>query len=194
IGIWAPLPLDPALLPNQRGSHFLYLVGKLRPGVTMAQAEAELHNLLGVWGEIAGSTHVPNDSTHRLQYASLHDDVIGDARTSLWMLQGAAFFVLLVACANMANLLLARAESRQKEFAIRTALGAGRGRLLGQFLGEGLVLASAGGVLGLLLAWGGVKSLLAANPGSIPRGAEIGLDASVVGFTAAVVILTSLVF
>src|SRR5690606_16446593 len=75
-----------------------------------------------------------------------------------------------------------------------TALGAGRGRLLGQFLGEGLVLASAGGVLGLLLAWGGVKSLLAANPGSIPRGAEIGLDASVVGFTAAVVILTSLVF
>lgn len=195
VRIWLPLPIDPEQLPNQRGSHFLYLVGRLGGNATMQQAEAELANLLGTWRELAGVTgHVPNDSTHRLQYAGLHEDVIGDARTSLWMLQGAVLFVLLVACANMANLLLARAESRQKEYAIRTALGAGRARLLGQFFGEGLVLAVAGGALGLLLGWSGVKLLLAANPDSIPRAAAIGLDWRVLLFTAGVVLTTSLIF
>lgn len=194
IRIWAPLPIDPEQLANQRGSHFLYLVGRLRHDATMQQAEAELENLLGSWRDIAGTGHVPNDSTHRFQYADLHTDVIGDARTSLWMLQGAVLFVLLVACANMANLLLARGESRQKEFAIRAALGAGRGRVLGQFLGEGLVLTIAGGALGLALGWAGVKLLLTANPESIPRAAEIGLDWRVMAFTAGIVVITSLVF
>ncbi len=193
IRLWLPLVLDPAQLPNQRSNHFLYLIGRLAPDATLEQARSEMAVMLRSWGEL-NTGHVPNDTTHRLTYTDLRDDVIGDARTSLWMLQGAVLFVLLVACANMANLLLARAEARQKEYAIRLALGAGRGRMLGQFFGEGLILATAGGLLGTALAWGGVRALLAANPDSIPRAAQIGLDPRVLGFTALIVLGTSLVF
>jgi predicted permease len=192
--IWLPLGFDPAN-PGRRGNHQLYLVGRLKPDVTLAGARAELASLLGRWSELAsGAGHVPNDSTHRVQYEPLQDDVVGSARTALWVLQGAVGFVLLIACANLANLLLARAEARHKEFAIRAALGAGRGRLFRQFITEGIVLSVAGGALGLFLAWGGLRALLIANPDSIPRSAEIGLDANVLLFTLVLAIATGVVF
>jgi predicted permease len=191
--VWMPLGLDPANRQN-RGSHFLYLVGRLAPGVTERQASSELRTLLGQWGQLNPDTHVPNDSTHRLQFAALRDEVIGNVRVALWVLQGAVGLVLLIACANVANLLLARAESRHKEFAVRTALGAGRGRILRQFITEGVVLAVLGAAIGLALADWGLKALLAANPQSIPRAAEIGLDPVVLAFTVLVALLTGVVF
>jgi predicted permease len=110
------------------------------------------------------------------------------------VLQGAVVLVLLIACANVANLLLARAEARHKEFATRTALGAGRGRILRQFMAEGILLAVLGAALGLVIARWGLKALLAANPESIPRAAEIGLDPTVLAFTVGIAVLTGLIF
>jgi putative ABC transport system permease protein len=191
--LWVPLGLDPNNRQN-RGSHFLYVVGRLAPGITQQQAQAEQLNLMRTWGQIAANTHVPNDSTHRLNMATLRDDVVGNVKRALWILQGAVLLVLLIACANVANLLLARAESRHKEFAVRTALGAGRGRILRQFMAEGIVLSILGGILGLALAYWGLQALLAANPGSIPRASEITLDPAVLLFTFAVAVLTGLVF
>ena len=193
--IWIPLTIDP-VAPGFRGNHFLYLIGRLRDGVTITQARAELQTLLRRWRDIAGGgqVHVPNDSTHRVQYEPLQDDVVGSARTALWVLQGAVGFVLLIACANLANLLLARAEARHKEFAIRAALGAGRSRLLRQFATEGIVLSIAGAAVGVVLAWAGLRALLEANPNSIPRSVEIGLDGRVLLFTLGVAALTGIVF
>ena len=190
--LWVPLGLNPANRQN-RGSHFLYLVGRLRPGVSVAQAKSDLESQLRSWREISPN-HVPNDSTHRMNIASLQDDVVGNVKKALWVLQGAVLLVLLIACANVANLLLARAESRHKEFAVRTALGAGRTRILRQFMAEGVVLSVIGGVLGLAFAFWGLKALLAANPQSIPRAAEISLDPMVLLFTFAVAVLTGLIF
>ena len=191
--LWAPLGLDPANRQN-RGSHFLYLVGRLAPTSSESQANAELLMLLRGWREVAATGHVPNDSTHRLQMTPLRDDVIGNVKRALWVLQGAVLLVLLIACANVANLLLARAETRHKEFAVRTALGAGRTRILRQFMAEGVVLSVLGGLLGLALAYWGLQALLAANPRSIPRAAEITLDPVVLGFTFAVAVATGLLF
>jgi predicted permease len=192
--VWQPLALDPSNREN-RGSHFLYLVGRLADGVTREQADAELHGLLrGRWRELVPSGHVPNDSTHRLQMAPLRDEVIGSVRTALWVLQGAVGLVLLIACANMANLLLARAETRHKEFAIRAALGAGRGHVLRQFLVEGIIVALLGAAVGLAFAHWGLRAILALNPDSVPRAAEIGLDPLVLAFTAAVAVLTGAIF
>ena len=191
--IWLPMGLDPANRQN-RGSHFLYLVGRLKTGVGIRQANAELNTLLAQWGQVTPNTHVPHPVNHRLQYATLQSDVVGNIASALWVLQVAVGFVLLIACANMANLLLARAESRHREFAIRTALGAGRGRLLRQFMAEGITLAVLGGVAGLALAYTGLRALIAANPNSLPRAAEIGLDLRVVAFTIVTALLTGVIF
>ena len=129
-----------------------------------------------------------------LQMEPLKQEMVGNIGTALWVLQGAVGFVLLIACANLANLILARAESRQKEFAIRSALGAGRFRLLRQFLTEGVLLAIVGGVLGAAIGFIGVRAMLAANPESIPRALEIVLDWKVLAFTFAISIVTGLLF
>jgi predicted permease len=191
--VWLPMGLDPANRQN-RGSHYLYLVARLKPSVTRAQAESELLSLIRQWSTINPGTHTPNDSTHRLQLAPLRDEVIGNVAKALWILQGAVLLVLMIACANVANLLLVRAEGRHKEFAIRTALGAGRGRILRQFMAEGLVLTTVGAALGLLLAHWGLAALLSANPQSIPRSAEIAIDPRVLLFTFVVAILTANIF
>jgi len=191
--LWIPLGLDPANRQN-RGSHGLYLVGRLAPGASEAQATSELNGMLRQWREWIPDGHQPNDSTHRLQLAPLRDEVVGNVKQALWVLQGAVALVLLIACANVANLLLARAESRHKEFAVRTALGAGRTRVLRQFMAEGVVLSVLGATLGLGLAYGGLKLLLAANPESIPRASEIALEPVVLLFTIGVAIATGLVF
>jgi putative ABC transport system permease protein len=193
VQVWLPLTLDPAN-PGGRGGHFLYLVGRLKDDVSLAQAKVDLESMLVKWPLKTGSGHVPNTETHRLRFDGLHDDLIGSLRTALWVLQGAVVFVLLIACANLANLMLARAESRQREFAIRSALGAGRWRLLRQFLTEGLVLALVGGVLGATLGFGGLRALLATNPESLPRSGEIALDPIVLGFTVVMSLLTGVVF
>ncbi|HEX9562788.1 MAG TPA: ABC transporter permease [Gemmatimonadaceae bacterium] len=190
--LWLPLGLDPNA--QNRGSHNFYLVGRLAREATPAQANAEIETMLKQWREWVPQGHVPNDSTHRLQAAPLRVEVVGNVGRALWVLQGAVVLVLLIACANVANLLLARAESRHKEFAVRTALGAGRGRILRQFVAEGVVLSGLGALFGLGLAFWGLKVLLAANQDSIPRASEITLDPLVLLFTTGVAVTTGIVF
>jgi predicted lysophospholipase L1 biosynthesis ABC-type transport system permease subunit len=122
------------------------------------------------------------------------DEVVGSARRAFWLLQAGVGLVLLIACANLASLLTVRAEARGREVAVRTALGAGRRRLLAQFLAEGLVLLVLGGALGLVVAWTSVRALTAAYPESLPRVADIGIDPAVLGFTLLVSTLTGVVF
>ena len=193
VQVWLPLTLDPAN-PGNRGGHFLYLVGRLQSSVSIAQARADLESMLTTWPQKTTGAHVPDTKNHRLRFDPLQDDMVGGLRAALWVLQGAVGFVLLIACANLANLLLARAESRQREFAIRAALGASRWRLLRQFLTEGILLSCIGGALGAALGFGGLKALLAANPDSLPRAGEIALDPAVLAFTVIVSLLTGLLF
>jgi putative ABC transport system permease protein len=198
IEVYLPLTIDPKTFPNRRGNHFLYLVGRLKPGVTVQAAHADLDQVMAMWErQKAPRVHVPTrvgNFIHDIQFEPLKSDMVGGINTALWVLQGAVGFVLLIACANLANLILARSESRQKEFAIRSALGAGRWRLLRQFMTEGVLLALAGGALGAAIGFGGLRALLASNPESIPRSLEIALDWKVMTFTAAVSVITGLVF
>src|SRR5262249_24115529 len=131
---------------------------------------------------------------HILQMDPVQEQIVGGASRAIWVLQAAVGFVLLIACANLANLMLARAETRHGEFAVRTALGAGRGRLLRQFRTEGVLLRVIGGLLGLILARVGVEALLRAYPSSLPRTAEVAVDPAVLAFTLGVSMLTGLVF
>jgi predicted permease len=189
-----PIGMNPSDRTNRRGNHLLHLIGRLREGVTRDAARAELDTLVRSWRDAVPKGHVPGYPNHQLLMNPLQEDLVGGSRTALLVLQGAVGFVLLIACANLANLLLARAESRHREFAIRTALGAGRGRLLRQFLTEAVLLSVLGGILGLVLATIGVRALLAAYPGSIPRAAEIGTDPQVLLFTLVVAVFTGCLF
>ena len=193
IEIFVPIAINPANRQN-RGNHFLDVVARLRPGVTLEQGKAELAQMVAQWSEINPDTHTPSPDNHPLFATSLQDDLIGGIRPALFLLLGAVGFVLLIACANVANLLLVRAETRQKEIAVRSALGAGRLRLLRQFLVEGVVLSVIGGIIGLLLGYAGVRVLIATNPDGIPRAAEIGLDLNVLLFTLAIALVTGIVF
>jgi predicted permease len=193
IQVWLPLTLDPAS-PGNRGGHFLYLVGRLKRGTTLPQARADVETMLQKWRTLNPGTHTPEPKQHRIRLDALQDDLIGGIKTALWVLQGAVGFVLLIACANLANLLLARAESRQREFAIRSALGAGWWRLLRQFLTEGVVLSLMGGALGAVVGLATLRAVLAANPDSIPRSGEIALDPRVLLFTVVISIATGLLF
>ena len=133
-------------------------------------------------------------SGHILQMEPVQEEIVGSASRAIWVLQASVGFVLLIACANLANLLLARAETRHREFAVRTALGAGRARLLQQFMTEGVLLSVTGGILGLILARVGIQAILRAYPNSLPRTAEVAVDPTVLLFTLGVSVITGIVF
>lgn len=191
--VWLPLQFDPAN-PGGRGGHFLYVIGRLKPEYRVEQARTEIETLMAGWKGENRAQHLPDPERHPILMVPLHEDVVGAARPAVLMLLGAVGFVLLIACVNVANLLLARAEARRREFSIRLALGAGRSRLLRQFLAEGLILVVLGAAAGIALAKVGLKLVLAAAPDSIPRTAEIGIDPAVLAFTLGVSILSVIVF
>jgi putative ABC transport system permease protein len=179
---------------SNRGNHFLNVIARLRPGTTLENARTEIASLIQRWQQEFGQSHAPHPENHRVIADALPEQMMGGIKPALLVLLGAVGFVLLIACANVGNLLLARAESRQREIAVRSALGAGRGRLLRQFLTESVVLSLIGGAVGLGLAVVGLRALLATSPGSVPRTDEITLDGTVLLFTLAVSVVTGLLF
>ncbi|MGH8223804.1 MAG: ABC transporter permease, partial [Woeseiaceae bacterium] len=186
--MYLPLGIDRTTVPN-RGSHFLAGVARLAPGVTVDRAAAEVRALARRMAE-----RFPDDYPADMRFAAtafpLGDDVVGPVRPALFVLLSAVGLVLLVACANVANLLLARAEARQGEFALRTALGAGRGRILRQLVVESTVLAVAGGALGVVLAFAGIELLIGLQPPNVPRIDSVTIDWRVLAFTTVTVGLT----
>jgi predicted permease len=191
--VYTPLAYGPRFDPqatNGRRSEFLRVIGRAKPGVTEAEVNADLAR---VGQQLQQAFRETND---RLTFGGTPelDLLVGEARTPLLMLFAAVALVLLVACANVANLLLARGSARRSELAVRAALGAGRGRLIRQLVAEALLLGAAGGGLGILLAFAGVRALVWAEPADIPRLHDVGVDGVVVAFTFACAIVTALVF
>jgi putative ABC transport system permease protein len=187
--LWTPLQIDPA--STDHGSHGLYAAGRLKPGATVRQASDELH---GIARAMTGEGLYPPQMQFDTVVLSLTDEVVGNVRRAIWLLFGAVAFLLLIACANVANLLLARAEGRQREIAVRAALGAGGARVVGQMLTESLMLAAVAAAIGLSLAFAGLRFLAWWNPADIPRVADVNLDLRVLGFTALVALVTSVLF
>src|ERR1700752_1696018 len=175
---------------GQRGAHFLNVIGRLKPGVTEEKAQAELTAIAARLEQ-----QYPDTNTHRsLRVDSALKSIVGDIRPALLILLGAVACVLLIACANVANLLLARATGRHREMAIRSALGASRLRVIRQLLTESVLLSLLGGAVGLLLAVWWSDLLIALGKDDIPRAVQIGMDWRVLAFTLGVSVLTGLVF
>ena len=193
VEVLLPFQFDPAN-PGNRGSHFLSVVGRLKPGVTIPQAQSEMTSLMAGWKSEGRAQHLLNPERHPVIMLGLHEDVVGSARKAVWLLMAAVAFVLLIACVNVANLLLARAESRHREFAVRLALGAGLRRMVRQFVAEGFVLVLLASLLGVALAYVGLRVLLLFAPDSVPRTEEIGVGLPVLGFTIAVSIAAVFLF
>src|SRR6266498_3212692 len=184
--LFVPLTLSARDLTSYFTPFFITLTARLMPGVTRPQADAELATIIKP-GE-------KGPRFQRLRVMGLQEALLGDARTMMLVLLGAVGFVVLIACANLANLLLTAAARRQKEIAVRLSLGASRNRVVRQFLTESLLLAGLGGVAGLLLAAGGMTLINALLPSTIPRNGEIGVDGRVLAFTCALTVLAGLLF
>ena len=186
--IFLPLPLGPDAV-NRRGDENYNVMARLKPGVTMAQAQADVSVTAG---RIRDKDK--RDKTFTISVVPLLEHVVGDVRRAVLVLLGSVALVLLIACANVANLLLTRATNRQKEIAVRTALGAPWQRLVRQLLTETVLLGVMGGAVGLLIAKASLYVVRTINPGNIPRLEAIGIDGSVLAFTAGVSLLTGLLF
>ena len=192
--VWVPNQINPAR-PGERSNHGFSVLGRLKSGVTPEQGRAELNSYVKFSQETAAAnSHSFHTNGHTIVSHGLHDETVRGVKPALQMLLGAVCFVLLIACVNVANLLLARAEARQREIAIRGAMGAGLRRLTMQFVTEGLVLSFVGAALGLLLAQGGLQLVKTASEDSIPRASEIAIDARVFLFAIAVCVVTGLIF
>ena len=210
IDIWVPLGLNPADRQN-RGTHYLHLIARLKPGFTAAAAQTELDSLIQNWGAltgvkgpgVAGHVFVPvgaplpegmTTAGHVLQMTPMKERVIGSALRAVWVVQAAVALIVIIACANLSSLLLARAESRRHEMAIRIAVGGSRTRLLQLFIVEGLLLSIPAAVLGTLIAYAGVPVLARAFLSSLPRASEIAVDPVVIALTFAVAAVAGIAF
>lgn len=191
VDVWTPLmaTMNPRTTEN-RGAIFLQAVGRLKAGVTMQQAEAELNAIIA---RVASQHPETKAAGQRVVITPLAEHLFGNARLALWLLLAATGLLLLIAAANIANLLLARATSRRREFAVRAALGAGRGRVVRQLLCESLLLAVCGGAAGVLLAYWLVGLLVAIAPADIPRIEDVQVNLTALLFSAAVTLLTALI-
>jgi putative ABC transport system permease protein len=186
--LWEPAPL--LAMTNNRKGHFMRAIGRLKPGVTIGQAQADLDVIARRLGEQFPDTN----ANKNLRLVPLQEQMIGNIGQSLWMLFGTAGFVLLIACANVANLLLARTATRTREIAVRSAIGASRWRVARQLLTESLLLSLCGGALGVLTAVWMLDLLVSISAGNIPPWAQVGIDTRVLGFTLLATILTGLLF
>jgi putative ABC transport system permease protein len=188
IELWAPV--SHGLGFTNRYGHYLSVIARLKPGATLQQAQADMKNI----GDQLEEQYPESNKDLGVRVVSLNEQVVGNFRLSLLVMLGAVLFVLLIASANVANMLLARAAERQKEIAIRTALGAGRWRIVRQLLTESLLLSLTSGILGLLVAVWGIQLLVALSPADLPRVREVTVDLRVLGFTLAVSLLTGILF
>ena len=187
--VWVPIAFTSEDAAN-RNRHYLQVLARLKPGTTLEQAQTEMHTIAARLQQ-----QYPQSNTDLgAAVTSLHEHVVGDIKPALLILLGAVGLVLLIACANVANLLLARAAVRQKEIAVRIALGARRQRLIRQFLTESVLLATIGGVVGLMIAYGGLMVLRAFIPENIAQTGQISIDLKVLGFTFVVAMITGLIF
>jgi putative ABC transport system permease protein len=185
--LWVPLAFDGEEAAG-RGNHFLQVIARMKPGVNLEQARVEMKTIAARLEQ-----QYPDYNTRISSVVNtLHEEIVGDIRPALLVLLGAVGFVLLIACANVANLLLARAAVRQREIALRLALGASRGRLTRQFLTESVLLAVLGGAVGLLFAFAGLRVLKTFIPITITNAEAIGIDPKVLIFTALVAVVTGL--
>jgi putative ABC transport system permease protein len=191
--LWVPLRLDPRNIGDYWGDSYMALIGRLRPGTTLEQARAELKAMRpSVLATFAW--RMPDDWLINASVAFLEEAIVGDARGKLLILLGAVGLLLLIACANVANLLLARATTREKEVAVRVALGAGRWRILRQLITESVLLSLIGAALGLGVAVYGLSVMKTNLPPDTPRLADVGLNGHVLIFTAVLAILTGIIF
>jgi putative ABC transport system permease protein len=187
---WTPVHISNPVAANFRGVHFLRTYGRLTPGVTLQQASAEMRLV----DEQLAKQYPADNKNRTTALIALQERIVGQSRNALLVLFAAVSLVLLIACANFANLLLARGAERGREIVIRTALGAGRWRIVRQLLTESILIAVVGGVLGMVLAWWGINLLIALKPENLPRLDELGVDLRVFGFTMGVSLLTGLIF
>lgn len=191
--LWTALRLDPGA--TNRGSHFLNVLARMKAGVTLQQARGEMAGIVKRFTEMSGpNTHLFHNENHPLVSYGFHDEIVRTVKPALQMLFGAVCFVLLIACVNVGNLLLARAEHRQKEIAIRSAIGAGFWRLIRQFVIEGILLSVLGAAVGLFLAYHGLEFAKSVENGSLPRASDISIDLNVCLFTLGLSVFTGVLF
>jgi putative ABC transport system permease protein len=192
--MWQPLAFTPDdLKPDNRGNHGYLVLARIKPGLTLGEARADMQLVTKAITE-RNLSYPYSQFNYALQLVPLLEDTVGDVKTALWVLTGAVGFVLLIACVNVASLLLARASAREREIAIRVAIGAGRGQIVRQLLTESVTLAALGGALGLLLAPIALRGILQLGSVALPRMSEVGIDAQVLLFTMGITLGTGILF